>query len=259
MHLGREKVETKLQEIVDFCRSFAGVDPVTQPIPVYPAQHYMMGGISTNPRGEATIPGLYAAGEAACVSVHGANRLGANSLLETLVFGKIAGANAAEHASRASPAEVTPGEVEEATRELHSLWDRKEGESPAALRTALQTLMDRNVGIFRSPGPLNEALGEIRRLKERYQHCHVADPSTVYNINLTDALELGHLLDLAEVVVRAALDRTESRGAHVRLDFPKRDDVHWLKHTLARWTPQGPELSYLPVTITEYTPKERSY
>jgi succinate dehydrogenase / fumarate reductase flavoprotein subunit len=259
MHLGREKVETKLQEIVDFCRSFAGVDPVTQPIPVYPAQHYMMGGISTNPRAEASLPGLYAAGEAACVSVHGANRLGANSLLETLVFGKIAGANAAEHASRAPSAEVTPAEVEETTRELHRLWDRKEGESPAVLRNALQTLMDRDVGIFRSPGPLNEALLQVRRLKERYEHCHVADPSTVYNINLTDALELGHLLDLAEGVVRAALDRTESRGAHVRLDFPKRDDVHWLKHTLARWTPQGPELSYLPVTITEYTPKERSY
>ena len=259
MHLGREKVETKLQEIVGFCRNFAGIDPVTEPIPVYPAQHYMMGGIHTNPRGETNLAGLYAAGEAACVSVHGANRLGANSLLETLVYGKIAGANAAEFARKTTAGELTPEDVSTAEKELHALWERREGEPPARLRNDLQSTMEADVGIYRTPEQLGAARRKLGEIRTRYASCYVEDKSTVYNVNLTDAIELGHMLDLAEVIVAGALARTESRGAHVRRDFPRRDDANWMKHTMALWSPQGPVLSYLPVTVTEYAPKERVY
>lgn len=259
MHLGREKIETKLQEIVGFCRNFAGIDPVTQPIPVYPAQHYMMGGIHTNPRTESSLPGLFAAGEAACVSVHGANRLGANSLLETLVFGKIAGANAAAQSRSGPSADFAVAEITAVEEEVHRLWDRREGESPAKLRQEMQVAMEQDVGMFRDPEGLSRAQRKIRELKDRFQTCYVEDKSTVYNVNLTDALELGHMLDLAEVIVAGALARKESRGAHVRQDFPRRDDAQWMKHTLAAYTPQGPALSYLPVTVTEYQPKERVY
>lgn len=259
MHLGREKIETKLQEIVGFCRTFAGIDPVTQPIPVYPAQHYMMGGISTNPRAETNIAGLYAAGEAACVSVHGANRLGANSLLETLVYGKIAGANVSAFAKTSVASDLAPADVEAVTTELHSLWDRKEGEPPARIRVEMQKTMDDLVGIYRRPEELAAAQVKIRELAQRYQKCYVQDKSTVYNVNLSDAVELGHMLDLAGVIVAGAIARTESRGAHVRLDYPKRDDVNWMKHTIAVRTPTGPALSYLPVTVTSYQPQERVY
>jgi succinate dehydrogenase / fumarate reductase flavoprotein subunit len=259
MHLGREKVESKLQEIVGFCRNFSGIDPVTQPIPIYPAQHYMMGGISTNPKGETNIAGLFAAGEAACVSVHGANRLGANSLLETLVFGKIAGAQAGQYARTTTASDLSSADLDAATKELHTLWDRKDGEPPAKIRQELQATMDNLVGIFRVPAELQRALAKVQELKQRYARCFVQDKSTVYNVNLTDALELGYLLDLAEPIVVGAIARTESRGAHTRLDFPKRDDANWLKHTLAQKGPQGPVLSYLPVTVTEFKPKERVY
>jgi succinate dehydrogenase / fumarate reductase flavoprotein subunit len=259
MHLGKEKVETKLQEIVAYARTFAGIDPVVEGIPVYPAQHYMMGGISTNPKGETNIPGLYAAGEAACVSVHGANRLGANSLLETLVYGKIAGQNAAEYAKTAAASTLGQTDVDATTGRIHQLVERKEGELPAKLRAELQSTMDELVGVYRHPDDLINAVTRVAQLKERYQNVHVADKSSIFNLNLVEAIELGHLLDLAEVIVTGALARTESRGAHVRTDYPKRDDAKWLKHTLAQITKEGPSLTYLPVTITEYQPKERAY
>jgi succinate dehydrogenase / fumarate reductase, flavoprotein subunit len=259
MHLGKEKVESRLQEIVDFSRTYAGVDPVTEPIPVYPAQHYMMGGISTNMKGEASIPGLYAAGEAACVSIHGANRLGGNSLLETLVFGKQAGIAAAAYVSTAPDTEILPGDVERESARFRELWDRKEGESPHAIRAELQQTMDRLVGIFRTPDELFDALRKVRALQERYRNVHVVDSATTYNIDLTDALEVGHMLDLAEVIVVGAIARTESRGAHTRVDFPTRDDKNWMKHTITRRTPGGPELSYAPVAFTHWEPKERVY
>ena len=259
MHLGKEKIESRLQEIVDFSRSYAGVDPVTEPIPVYPAQHYMMGGISTNMKGEASIPGLFAAGEAACVSIHGANRLGGNSLLETLVFGKQAGLAAAAYASAAGDAQLLPEDLERETARFQSLWNRKDGESPRAIRTELQQTMDQLVGIYRLPEELFNALRQVRALQERYRSVHVVDQSTTYNIDLVDALEVGHLLDLAEVIVVGAIARTESRGAHYRLDFPARDDKNWMKHTIAHRTPGGPELSYSPVAYTHFEPKERVY
>jgi succinate dehydrogenase / fumarate reductase, flavoprotein subunit len=259
MHLGKEKIESRLQEICDFARTYAGVDPVTEPIPVYPAQHYMMGGISTNMKGETNLSGLYAAGEAACVSIHGANRLGGNSLLETLVFGKQAGSNAAAYVATAHDTEILPDDIEREAAKFRALWDRKDGESPRAIRAALQQTMDKLVGIYRVPEELFDALRSVRALQERYRNVRVVDTSLTYNIDLTDALEVGHLLDLAEVIVVGAIARTESRGAHTRVDFPVRDDRNWMKHTIARRTPGGPELSYSPVAYTHFEPKERVY
>jgi succinate dehydrogenase / fumarate reductase, flavoprotein subunit len=259
MHLGREKVESRLQEIVDFSRHFAGIDPVTEPIPVYPGQHYMMGGVGTSIRGETNIPGLFAAGEAACVSIHGANRLGGNSLLETLVFGKQAGIAAAAYAASGARPEVTDQDVESAVAPLRRWQSRKDGEDPSTLRTEMQQVMEKYVGIYRNESDLLEGLKRVRALRARFENIHVVDQSKVYNLNLTDALETGHLLELAEVIVVGAYARTESRGAHSRTDYPKRDDAHWMKHTMAKKTPDGPNLSYTPVTYTRWEPKERVY
>ena len=259
MHLGREKIESRLQEICDFCRSFAGIDPVTEPIPVMPAQHYMMGGVSTNIRGETTLPGLFAAGEAACVSIHGANRLGGNSLLETLVFGKQAGEAAAAYAAKAPAVAVTTEDLERETGRIRAMSDRKDGEEPAKLRIEMQRTMDQLVGIYRTPEELGQALQQIRALQGRFASVRVADTSKRYNLNLTDALETGHMLELAEVIVVGAIARTESRGAHTRVDFPKRDDARWMRHTMATRTSDGPSLSYAPVAYTRWEPKERVY
>jgi succinate dehydrogenase / fumarate reductase, flavoprotein subunit len=259
MHLGAEKIESRLQEIVDYSRIFAGIDPVTQPIPVYPGQHYMMGGIGTNSRGETNLPGLYAAGEAACVSIHGANRLGGNSLLETLVFGKQAGIAAAAHAAGAARTEISPADVEAAIAPFRAWSSRTDGEDPATLRTDLQRTMERYVGIYRNEADLLEGLKQVRAIKTRLANVRVQDRSKVYNINLTDAIEVGHLVQLAEVIVVGAYARTESRGAHARTDYPKRDDARWMRHTMAVRTPEGPNLSYTPVTYTRWEPKERVY
>jgi succinate dehydrogenase / fumarate reductase, flavoprotein subunit len=259
MHLGKERIESRLQEICDFCRTFAGIDPVTQPIPVMPAQHYMMGGISTNAHGETPIPGLYSAGEAACVSIHGANRLGGNSLLETLVFGKQAGLAAAAHVARAPTPVLRETDLDQETAHVRAMSYRKDGEDPQALRTEMQSTMDTLVGIYRLPAELTQALREIRALQKRYQSVQVRDQTKVYNLNLTDALETGHMLALAETIVVGAIARTESRGAHSRVDFPKRDDASWMRHTLATKGPDGPVLSYTPVAYTRWEPKERVY
>jgi succinate dehydrogenase / fumarate reductase, flavoprotein subunit len=259
MHLGKEKVESRLQEICDYCRHFAGIDPVTEPIPVYPAQHYMMGGIGTNIRGETNVAGLYAAGEAACVSIHGANRLGGNSLLETLVFGKQAGAAAAAFVERAPTPEMRAADLEEATAPLRTWSSRPDGEDPSTLRTEMQQTMDRYVGIYRTEADLFEGLRRIRALRQRFERVRVVDRSKVYNLNLTDAIETGYMLALAEVIVVGAYARLESRGAHYRIDYPKRDDARWMRHTLAEKGPEGPKLSYAPVAYTRWEPTERVY
>ena len=259
MHLGKEKVESRLQEICDFCRHFAGIDPVTEPIPVYPAQHYMMGGIGTNIRGETNVPGLFAAGEAACVSIHGANRLGGNSLLETLVFGKQAGLAAAAFAESAPAPRMAATDLEEAVAPLRRWSARDDGEDPSVLRTEMQQTMERYVGIYRNEADLLEGIRRIRALRERFEKVRVTDASRVFNLNLTDAMETGHMLELAEAIVVGAYARTESRGAHSRIDFPKRDDARWMRHTLAAKTPEGPHLSYAPVAYTRWEPKERVY
>ncbi len=259
MHLGQEKIESRLQEICDFCRHFAGIDPVTEPIPVYPAQHYMMGGIGTTIRGETNIAGLFAAGEAACVSIHGANRLGGNSLLETLVFGKQAGLAAAEYAAAASPTQLRAADLAAVETPLRAWSSRADGEDPARLRTEMQQTMERYAGIYRTEADLFEGLKRIRALRARFERIRVVDASKVYNLNLTDAVEVGHMLELAEIIFVGAYARTESRGAHARTDFPKRDDAKWMRHTIAEKGPEGPRLSYRPVAFTRWEPKERVY
>jgi succinate dehydrogenase / fumarate reductase, flavoprotein subunit len=259
MHLGKEKVESRLQEICDYSRRFAGIDPVTQPIPIYPAQHYMMGGIGTDIHGATNVAGLFAAGEAACVSIHGANRLGGNSLLETLVFGKEAGIAAAAYAAKAPTPVMHATDLDAAADPLRAWSSRTDGEDPSALRTEMQATMDRYVGIYRNEADLLEGLKRIRAIKARFARVRVVDQSHVYNLNLTDAIETGHMLDLAETIVVGAYARTESRGAHSRTDFPKRDDARWMKHTIATKGPEAPVLSYTPVAYTRWEPKERVY
>jgi succinate dehydrogenase / fumarate reductase, flavoprotein subunit len=259
MHLGKERIESRLEEICDFSRKFAGVDPVTEPIPVMPAQHYMMGGIGTNINGATNVPGLFAAGEAACVSIHGANRLGGNSLLETLVFGKQAGIAAAAYAASAPAPSVPAEERDRAIAPIQAMSERQDGEDPAPIRTAMQQLMDAQVGIYRSFAPLADALSKLRALKARFEHVRVSDHARTFNLNLVDALETGHMLDLAETIIVGAIARTESRGAHARTDYPKRDDAGWMRHTLAAYAPDGPKLSYAPVAYTRWEPKERVY
>ncbi len=259
MHLGREKIESRLQEICDFARHFAGIDPVTQPIPVYPAQHYMMGGIGTDAKGATNVRGLYAAGEAACVSIHGANRLGGNSLLETLVFGKQAGLAAAAYADTAAAPEMHASDLDDATGPLRAWSAKPDGEDPSALRAEMQATMEQYVGIYRDEAGLLEGIRRIRALRARFGNVRVVDRSQVYNLNLTDALETGHMLELAEAIVVGAYARTESRGAHARTDFPKRDDAQWMRHTLASRGPEGPVLSYAPVGYTRWDPTERVY
>jgi len=259
MHLGKERIESRLQEICDFARHFAGVDPVTQPLPISPAQHYMMGGIGTDIHGATNIRGLFAAGEAACVSIHGSNRLGGNSLLETLVFGKEAGIAAAAYAVTASGSSLTEDDLATAIAPIRAWSHRTDGEDPSVLRTEMQGVMDRYVGIYRTEADLLEGVRRIRELKKRFAQIRVVDQSLVYNINLSDALEVGHMLELAEVIVVGAYARTESRGAHSRRDYPTRDDVHWMKHTIALRGADGPQLSYAPVAFTRWEPKERVY
>jgi len=259
MHLGKERIESRLQEICDVCRNFAGIDPVHDPIPIYPAQHYMMGGIGTNIHGETNLSGLYAAGEAGCVSIHGANRLGGNSLMETLVFGKQAGIAAAAHAATASTPELRDQDVADVEAPVRQMMARTDGEDPQVIRTAMQETMDRYVGIYRTEADLLEGLRQIRAIQKRFEQVRIVDRSNVFNLNLTDTLETGHMLQLAEVIIVGAFARTESRGAHCRIDYPKRDDAHWMRHTLAQRTSDGPSLTYAPVAYTRWEPKERVY
>ena len=259
MHLGRERIESRLQEICEICRNFAGIDPVTQPIPVYPAQHYMMGGVGTNIQGATSIAGLFAAGEAACVSIHGANRLGGNSLMETLVFGKQAGIAAAAYASKPVSTEVTAADVALSETPIRAMMARTDGVDPAEIRSEMQATMEHYVGIYRTEADLLEGLRRIRATQARAQQLRIVDQSNVFNLNLTDTLEVRHMLSLAEVIIVGAFARTESRGAHSRIDYPKRDDAHWMRHTLATRGPGGPSLSYSPVAFTRWEPKERVY
>jgi succinate dehydrogenase / fumarate reductase flavoprotein subunit len=225
-----------------------------------------MGGIPTNYHGQVVMdernsifPGLYAAGEVACVSVHGANRLGTNSLLDLIVFGKHAGIHASEFAKGAS-FQVLPGDVTDfAQQQLDRLINNSGKEKGADIAKKMKTTMFQHVGVFRTEEGMRQALDDIRTLKERYHHIRLDDRGKAFNMNLLNSLELGNMLDLAEVIIASALARRESRGAHAREDFPMRDDKNWLKHTLA-WSHQGDiELRYKPVVITKYQPKERVY
>ena len=259
-HLGRELIETKLSYIQEVAGDFANVDLATQPIPIRPGNHYIMGGIKTDIHGATSIPGLYSAGECACVSVHGANRLGANSLLDTIIFGRRAGEAAAARATEVGDKPV-PESVLSVDREaIRSLLSRKPNKDMAAkIRLEMGETMNENVAVFRNEEGMQTALQTIRRLRERYAELAVQDKGQVFNTNLLFTLELGFMLDAAEVICVSALARKESRGAHFRTDIPQRDDANWLKHTLAYFSPKGPKIDYSPVTITRWQPQVRSY
>lgn len=261
-----EEILSKLPDIVDFCRTYLGVDPISQPMPVQPTAHYAMGGIPTNKYGQVVIdenntilPGLYAAGEVACVSVHGANRLGTNSLLDLLVFGKHAGLNAAAYANQAGFASLPSDAVDFSRAQFDRLLHGKGEERPMQIATEMKAVMNDHVGVFRTEEGMRTALDRLSELKARFQSVKVEDRGKIFNTDLLNAWELGNLLDLAEVTTVSALARQESRGAHARDDFPKRNDIDWLKHTLA-WTGEdGVKLLYKPVVITKFQPKERVY
>jgi succinate dehydrogenase / fumarate reductase flavoprotein subunit len=262
-----EEIIAKLPDIVDFAKTYLGVDPVAQPMPVQPTAHYTMGGIPTNKYGEVVIdenntimPGFYAAGEVACVSVHGANRLGTNSLLDLIVFGKHAGLRAAEYAHGADY-QPLPADPTEFTRsQFDAIRNAQGNEKILEISSEMKAVMMDCVGMFRTGAGMQSALETVRKLRERYKHIPLHDQGNIFNTELINIWELGNLLEIAEVVTVSALARTESRGAHAREDYPKRDDANWLKHTLAWVKPNGEiELRYKPVVITKYQPKERVY
>jgi fumarate reductase flavoprotein subunit len=263
-HLGEAVIDRKLPMVRELCRDFVGIDPVGEPIPVRPVVHYMMGGIDTDLDGATSLCGLYAAGECACVSINGANRLGSNSLTECLVFGARAGHAAAEHARE--QAAVTSNPVaqltrDEARRVETAYLARDDGsERIAAVRDSLQAAMDRGVGVFRTGESLRMTCDELRTLRERYERIKLDDRSHVFNTELYSALELGFLLDVAEAIAWSALERRESRGSHARRDFPERDDERYLAHSLARFRPgEPPAIDYLPVRLTRWQPQARTY
>jgi len=262
-HLGKKKILSNLPGIRDIAMDFAGVDPITKTIPVQPAQHYTMGGVDCNMRCETAIKGLYAAGECACVSVHGANRLGGNSLLETVVFGKIAGEEAGKLA-KVTPSDAT-GEMscqDSLRRErqhISCLFKGNGEEDPWTIREEMRSLMVDEVFLFRNRRGLEDAASAIKGLKVRLRNLRPVNSHQVYNLDLIRTIELEDMLELSEVIVASALSRKESRGSHVRLDFPQRDDVNFLKHTLAYKTDDGPRIDFSRVTITRYQPEERKY
>jgi succinate dehydrogenase / fumarate reductase flavoprotein subunit len=239
---------------------FAGVDPIYEPIPVRPGAHYHMGGVDTDVWGRTELTGLYAAGECACVSVHGANRLGGNALMETITFGKRSGAHAADWAMSHTTVEVPTSVETDAERELKELLDRTEGERPWSIRDELAQSMHENFGVFRRDDQMQEEGRIIERLRERYERVVVEDKGPVFNSDLTQALELGFLLELADCMVVSGIARKESRGAHARPhDYPDRDDENYLRHTLTTWVDGQPELDWKPVTMTKWEPMERTY
>jgi succinate dehydrogenase / fumarate reductase flavoprotein subunit len=266
-HLGRKVIEEKLPDITDFARIYQGVEPLKEPVPVQPTAHYAMGGIPTNVSAEVVrddkgtvVPGLFAAGECACVSVHGANRLGTNSLVDLLVFGRRAGRQMARHAGRVERPIPIADAVEPVRAELEAIRGRAaSGESVAVIRKELQDVMMDNVGVYRDDKLLSAALAKVTELKGRYDKVAITDCGSVFNTELLEARELGYLLDIALVTVVSALARTESRGAHSREDYPERDDAKWLKHTLAYQGKKAPSLRYKPVSITRFEPKPRTY
>jgi len=266
-HLGEEVLKTKLSEITGFARTYAGVDPVHEPIPVHPTCHYMMGGIASDTHGRVILdregnpfPGLYAAGECACISVHGSNRLGCNSLLDLLVFGRRAGKEINRAAGDLPLSKLPSDPQKEAAGRIAAFMENRGREKSSRIRSGLQAVMMEEVSVFRTANVLLRARDSIRELKDRYSNVSIQDTGHCFNRDLLEALELGHLLDLAEVITLGAIRREESRGAHYREDFPGRDDGKWLVHTLCSFSEKGePDISYKPVTITRFQPRERKY
>ena len=259
-HLGAERILTRLPGSRELAMVYAGVDPIQEPIPVRPGAHYHMGGVETDSDGLTEFIGLYAAGEVACVSVHGANRLGGNSLMETITFGRRAGTAAAEWALANTTVNVPESATRDAERELKELLGRTSGERPWQIRDELGQTMLQNFGVFRREDQMKEQIGIIESLRERYPKVVLEDKGDVFNSDLTQAIELGYLLDIAACMLQAGMARKESRGAHSRPhDYPTRDDENFMKHSITRWKDGAPELSYKDVRFTKYLPEERKY
>ncbi len=263
-HLGAAKIQKRLPSVREICLRFAGLDPIEKPIPIQPAQHYSMGGIDVDLKGATLLPGFYAAGECACVSVHGANRLGGNSLLETIVFGQIVGREASQYVKSTQIREASPHLLDaeaRKTEERVETWMRREkGAKAHQLLNRLKVIMSEKVGIFRTQQDLEKALAEIAAIREDYEkrgflsgHCRR------FSQEMVNMLEFEYMLDLCEVIALGALARRETRGSHYRLDYPERNDKEWLKHTLVTWKDGRPQLSYKPVVITRYSPMARLY
>jgi succinate dehydrogenase / fumarate reductase flavoprotein subunit len=259
-HLGAERILERLHGTRELSMTFAGVDPIYEPIPVRPGAHYHMGGVDTDVWGRTALEGLYAAGECACVSVHGANRLGGNALMETITFGKRAGVHAADWALTHTTIEVPESLETDAERELKELLDREDGERPWSIRNELAETMHVNFGVFRREDQMRRQGEIVSALRERFDHVVVEDKGQVFNSDLTQALELGFLLELAECMVVSGLARKESRGAHARPhDYPDRDDENYMRHTIVTWRDGAPSLEWKPVTMTKWQPMERTY
>jgi succinate dehydrogenase / fumarate reductase, flavoprotein subunit len=259
-HLGAEKIVERLHGTRELSMTFVGIDPIHDPIPVRPGAHYHMGGVDTDLWGLTELEGLYAAGECACVSVHGANRLGGNALMETITYGKRAGRHAAEWALANTTVTVPESTVSDAEHELRDLLDRTEGERPWRIRDELGQTMHENFGVFRREEQMLRQQQIVAELRERYENVVVEDKGNVFNSDLTQALELDFLLELADCMVESGLARKESRGAHARpYDYPNRDDENYMRHTIVRWIADRPVLDWKPVTMTKWQPQERKY
>lgn len=260
-HLGAEKINHALPLIREVTMKFVGLDPIKDPIPVRPVAHYSMGGIETDITGRTRVPNIWSAGEVACASLHGANRLGTNSTSECLVFGGIAGQEMVSFMKTNPPLiDVPTDQVQhEESRIYKDLLQRNGPENPYEIREQLRAVMDFHAGVYRNGQQMHDGLVKIQKLKERFKNIGIKDKNRTYNTNLLNTLELDNLLLLAEIVLMAAIQREESRGGHARTDYPTRDDAKWLKHTLATHTVNGPSLSYKDVTITNWKPIERKY
>jgi len=262
-HLGEKRIDQKIPFVRELAKNYVGIDPVHEPIPVRPVVHYMMGGIDTGADAATSLPGLYAAGECACVSINGANRLGSNSLVEILVFGALAGRNAAQWA-RAQPASklaaLEKQAADEQSRIARDFINKHDGdERIAQIRTEMQLAMESGCGIYRTEAGLREAVSRLAELKDRFMRLRLDDHTLSFNTELTAALELESMITLAEAIAYSALNRTESRGSHQRIDFPARDDDQFLKHSICRSTERGPQIDYRDVVITKWPPAERVY
>lgn len=265
-HLGREKIEAKLPDIADFCRTYLGIDPAEKPMPVQPTAHYAMGGIPTDDHGRVVVDGegsfyegLYAAGECACVSVHGANRLGTNSLVDLIVFGRRAGLHIAQYVKQTDFHHVPRDADGPVGVLIAELKNKKKGSRAEFIRKDMREVMMKKVGIYRRGEEMEEAVKKIKGLRQLYREVGVEDKSKTFNTNLLDILELGNLLDLAYITAASALNRKETRGAHAREDYPERDDANWLKHTLAWLDGDELRIRYKPVDVSKWEAKPRKY
>ena len=258
-HLGEKYISERLSQIRELAMDFANVDMVTDPVPIMPGMHYQMGGVKADVNGETGVPGLYAAGEVACVSVHGGNRLGANSLLDTLVFGRRSGVHASELSKNINHIDINDSAADGDRNNIQKLLENEKGESFGQIRLDMGTAMKEHFGVFREENSMAEGIDKIQSVKERAEKVYVADKTKTFNTNLLFTLELEFMIECAETIAASAIDRKESRGAHTRTDMPDRDDANWMKHILVNKTDDAHDISYQDVVITEWEPQIRQY